>query len=449
MTTVDWPPIARHPYLSSMLTNVVAIVALLLLNAFFVAVEFALVRARRSRLEAMVRAGDVMARFAVTATSRSNLTPVLSAGQLGITLASLGLGWVAESTLGEALAHWFVALPLPLEVGVRVGIAAAIAITVVTYLHVVLGELAPRALSLNHPEVFAKWLAPPILAFTWVMGPFIWVLNGSSNLLLRALGQQITSEEETPHSADELRLLVEQAEESGHLEQSEARILGGVFEFSEKNAREVMTPRTAMVAIPVEASLDEAIQIVNEAGFSRYPVYRETMDDIVGMVHAKDLLRALHRDPDGFQLLTALRPVHVVPGSREVEDVLADFKRRKEHLAIVLDEYGGTAGMVTMEDLLEEIVGEILDEYDESPTTEPTPTGARVIAGDTNIGELNTELDLTIPEEDFTTVGGYVFGLLGRLPVVGDRASGGGAHFTVHAMDGRRITKLAVELGGS
>jgi len=437
------------PYLSPVFTKIVAIVALLLLNAFFVAVEFALVRARRSRLEAMVRSGDLMARFAVQATSRSKLTPVLSAGQLGITLASLGLGWVAESTLGETLEHWFVALPLPLEVGVRVGIAAAIAITVVTYLHVVLGELAPRALSLNHPEVFAKWLAPPILAFTWVMGPFIWVLNGSSNLLLRALGQPITSEEETPHSADELRLLVEQAEESGQLEQSEARILGGVFEFSEKNAREVMTPRTAMVAIPVEASLDEAIQVVNDAGFSRYPVYRETMDDIVGMVHAKDLLRALHRDPEGFRLATALRPVHVVPGSREVEDVLADFKRRKEHLAIVLDEYGGTAGMVTMEDLLEEIVGEILDEYDEAPAVEPAPTGARVIAGDTNIGELNAELDLTIPEEDFTTVGGYVFGLLGRLPVVGDRASGGGAQFTVHEMDGRRITKLAVELGGS
>ena len=180
-----------------------------------------------------------------------------------------------------------------------------------------------------------------------------------------------------------------------------------------------------MVAIPVEATLDEAIRTVEEAGFSRYPVYRDTVDDIVGMVHAKDLLRALHRDPTGFTLETALRPVHVVPGSREVEEVLADFKRRKEHLAIVLDEYGGTAGMVTMEDLLEEIVGEILDEYDEAPTATSTfealPPGARVVAGDVNIGELNAELGLRIPEEDFTTVGGFVFGLLGRLPVVGDQ----------------------------
>ena len=245
---------------------------------------------------------------------------------------------------------------------------------------------------------------------------------------------------------------MEQAEESGQLEQSEARILGGVFEFSEKNAREVMTPRTAMVAIPADASLDQAIRTVNEAGFSRYPVYRETMDDIVGMVHAKDLLRALHRDPAGFELATALRPVHVVPGSREVEEVLADFKRRKEHLAIVLDEYGGTAGMVTMEDLLEEIVGEILDEYDETPgvttTHEAIPAGGRIIAGDLNIGEVNAELGLAIPEEDFTTVGGYVFGRLGRLPLVGDKVTGAGATFTVRAMEGRRIRSLIVEPTG-
>ena len=430
-----------------MFSRLFAIVALLALNAFFVAVEFALVRARRSRLEAMVRAGDHFARFAVTATSRSNLTRVLSSGQLGITLASLGLGWVAEGSLGHALEVWFVALPLAIEVPVRIGIAATVAIAVVTYLHVVFGELAPRALSLNYPEQFAKWLSPPILAFTWLTSPFIWVLNGSSNLLLRLVGQKPMSGEESPHSPDELRLLVERASEGGLLPTSDAAILGGVFEFSEKNAREVMTPRTEIVAIAADATLDEAIVTVEEAGFSRYPVYRETVDDIVGMVHAKDLLRVLHRRPEHFVLEQIIRPVHVVPGSREVEEVLADFKRRKEHLAIVLDEYGGTAGMVTMEDLLEEIVGEILDEYDETPTVnaaDPVAAGARLVPGDANISELNAEMELTIPEEDYTTVGGFVFGLLGRLPVVGDRVSGGGAQFTVRVMDGRRIQLLSV-----
>ncbi len=431
-----------------MFSRLFAIVALLALNAFFVAVEFALVRARRSRLEAMVRGGDHFARFAVTATSRSNLTRVLSAGQLGITLASLGLGWVAEASLGEALEHWFVGLPLPLELPVRAGIAAAVAITVVTYLHVVFGELAPRALSLNYPEQFAKWLAPPILAFTWLVWPFIWVLNGSSNLLLRALGQKTVSEEEAPHSADELKLLVERASEGGVLATSDAEILEGVFEFSEKNAREVMTPRTAIVAIAAESSLDEAVAVVEEANFSRYPVYRETMDDIVGMVHAKDLLKVLARRPEDFALESIIRPVHVVPGSREVEEVLADFKRRKEHLAIVLDEYGGTAGMVTMEDLLEEIVGEILDEYDEAPgpALDSGMKGTKVVPGDANISEVNAEFSLTIPDEDYTTVGGFVFGMLGRLPVAGDRVTGGGAHFTVREMDGRRIKLLTLEV---
>ncbi|MDH5235590.1 MAG: hemolysin family protein [Gemmatimonadota bacterium] len=432
-----------------MLSRVFAIVALLALNAFFVAVEFALVRARRSRLEAMVRAGDHFARFALAATSRSNLTRVLSAGQLGITLASLGLGWVAEGTLGHALEVWFTGLPIALEMSVRVGIAAAIAITVVTYLHVVFGELAPRALSLNYPEHFAKWLAPPMLVFAWIVAPFIWVLNGSSNLLLRLLGQHNVSEEESPHSPDELRLLVERASEGGLLPTSDAEILGGVFEFSEKNAREVMTPRTDIVAIPVDATLDEAISVVEEAGRSRYPVYRGTIDDIVGMVHSKDLLKALRRAPAKFTLERIMRPVHVVPGSREVEEVLADFKRRKEHLAIVLDEFGGTAGMVTMEDLLEEIVGEILDEYDKAPApsaTDPAAAGARLVPGEAHIGEVNEELGLTIPEEDYTTVGGFVFGLLGRLPVVGDRVNGGGAQFTVREMDGRRIKLLSIEM---
>lgn len=421
---------------------------MLALNAFFVAVEFALVRARRSRLEAMVRAGDHFARFALTATSRRNLTRVLSAGQLGITLASLGLGWVAEGALGHALELWVGNLPIPFEPAVRVAIGAAIALTVVTYLHVVFGELAPRALSLNYPEQFAKWLAPPILAFTWLTWPFIWLLNGSSNLLLKAFGQHEVTEEEAPHSPEEIRLLVERASEGGALPMSDAEILGGVFEFSEKNAREVMTPRTKIVAIPLESSLDEAVALVVEAGFSRYPVYRETLDDIVGMVHSKDLLKTLRRPPADFTLQQIVRPVHVVPGSREVEEVLADFKRRKEHLAVVLDEFGGTAGMVTMEDLLEEIVGEILDEYDDPLTTTfktQAPDGTRVIRGDANIGEINEEMSLSIPDEDYTTVGGYVFGLLGRLPVAGDKVTGAGAQFTVLEMDGRRIRALSVQ----
>ena len=435
-----------------MFARLLAIVALLSLNGFFVAVEFALVRSRRTRLEAMTRQGDRKARLALHAMS--NLARVLSASQLGITLASLGLGWVAESTLGEGLKHWFENAPLPfaMELSLRATLGATVALVSITFFHVVFGELAPRAAALNHPETVARWLSPPLLLFAFVAKPFIYVLNKSSQLVLRAMGQRGDMMEETVHSPEELRMLVEQSQESGALEQKPAELLEGVFEFSEKNAREVMTPRTGIVAIPVEATLQEALDIVQEGGFSRYPVFEESIDNIIGLILTKDLLPVLARrhgpqDLAGdFSIKSIMRSVHVVPGSREVESVLADFKRLKEHLAVVLDEYGGTAGIVTMEDLLEEIVGEILDEYDEPEAVVSAGAGEVLVPGTTHVRELNERYGLVVPEEGYTTIGGFVFGALGRLPVVGDRVTSGGAVFTVRAMDGRRIDSLAVDL---
>jgi putative hemolysin len=240
---------------------------------------------------------------------------------------------------------------------------------------------------------------------------------------------------------------VEQSEEKGALEAGDADMLEGVFEFSEKNAREVMTPRTEIDALPLDASLDETLQLIEETQRSRYPVYEETIDNIIGLVLAKDLLPILRNPPIEFSLRAIMRPVHVVPGSREVEEVLADFKRLKEHMAIVLDEYGGTAGLVTMEDLLEEIVGEILYEYDEPPEyPERASADIIIVPGATEVAELNERYGLHVPEEDYTTIGGFVFGALGRLPTVGDRVAAGGAVFSVTEMDGRRVDSLAVNL---
>ncbi|HZI42340.1 MAG TPA: hemolysin family protein, partial [Gemmatimonadaceae bacterium] len=348
-----------------MLTRLIAIVLLLALNAFFVAAEFALVRSRRTRLEAMARAGDKLARLALRATG--NLPRLLSASQLGITVASLALGALAEDTLGTHFTLWLDTLPISLRLAVRVGIASALAITVVTYLHVVFGELAPRSVALAHPERFARVLAPPLSAFETIVRPFTIVLNASAQFVLKLAGQRPQSLDEAVHSPEELRILVEQSEEGGVLETADADMIEGVFEFSEKNAREVMTPRTEIDALPLDASLDETLHLIEETQRSRYPIYEETIDNVIGLVLAKDLLPILRNPPAEFSLRSIMRPVHVVPGSREVEEVLADFKRLKEHMAIVLDEYGGTAGVVTMEDLLEEIVGEILDEYDEPP----------------------------------------------------------------------------------
>lgn len=428
-----------------MLARLSVIVVLLVLNGYFVAVEFALVRARRTRLQAMVRAGDPIARFALAATG--NLARVLSASQIGITVASLALGWVAEDTFGQLFESFLATVPVAVEASLRVSVAAAVALFIVTYLHIVFGELAPRSAALTRPEAFAKWLAPPLLAFAWVMSPFTAVLNRSAAFVLGLFGQKLGESHDAVHSPDELRILVEQSEERGAIESTDAEMIDAVFEFSEKNAREVMTPRTNVVALPAGATLDAALTIVREGGFSRYPVYDESIDNVIGLVHARDLLWAALERKERFALRDIMRRIHAVPGSREVEDVLSDFKRMKEHMAIVLDEFGGTAGLVTMEDLLEELVGEIRDEFDETSET-GTPRaapGETIVPGIAAIKDVNAQFGTTVPDDDYTTIGGYVFGALGRLPVPGDRVEGGGATWIVRAMAERRVDTLAFE----
>ncbi|MEO7458117.1 MAG: hemolysin family protein [Gemmatimonadaceae bacterium] len=428
-----------------MIGRVFAIIGLLALNGFFVAAEFSVVRSRRSRLEAMARGGDAKARLVLKATA--NLAHLLSAGQFGITLASIGIGALAEEALSHMFAGMFASLPLLAQLSTGAGLGTVCALAVVTYGHVVFGELAPRSAALNHPEEVARWLVPPLLVFAWFVSPATWLLNKSAAFVLRIFGQTSVATEENVHSADELRILVEQSQETGALERQDAALIEGVFEFSEKNAREVMTPRTAIDALDVETALDEAIGVVVETQRSRYPVYEETIDNIIGVVLAKDLLPVLRNPPAGFIVQHIMRPVLVVPGSREVEEVLADFKRRKEHMAVVLDEYGGTAGILTMEDLLEEIVGEILDEHDESELPTTTTADADVLVpGALNIGELNERFGLEIPDNEYTTIGGFIFGALGRLPVPGDRVTASHAVFTVKSMQGRRIDALAIDL---
>lgn len=430
-----------------MLVRLLAIIALVLLNGFFVGAEFALVRSRRTRLEARAADGDRLAGLALRGTT--NIPSLLSASQLGVTLASLGLGWVAQAAFSGILGDALSALPFAIELPLRLTIAGAIALAAVTYLHVVFGELAPKGAALLHPEQLARWFVPPLMVWAWLTTPFTALLNRSAQGVLRLTGRGTPqSAEDSVHSPEELRLLVEQAQEGGALEQHDAALLDGVFEFSEKNAREVMTPRTELVALSSDATLEQTLTTVTDGGFSRYPVYTDTIDSIVGILLAKDLLQVARDRPPAFTPAAIMRRAHVVPGSREIEAVLGDFKRLKEHMAIVLDEYGGTAGIVTMEDLLEEIVGEILDEHDEPEAPPPTPTreGELLVAGSTNIGEVNGRFELAVPEEDYTTVGGYVFGILGRVPVVGDRVTVGRATFIVRDMDGRRIETLGMEL---
>ena len=292
----------------------------------------------------------------------------------------------------------------------------------ISFLHVVFGELVPKTWAITYPEATSRWVATPLIVFSWITRPFNFLLNVSARLVLRFLGIRSSNPElDRVHSPEEIRMLVQQSRKTGGLGAGDARLLEGVFEFSEKNAREVMTPRTQIVALPAEASLAEAADRVAAAGRSRYPVTGESLDDVVGIVHAKDILRGLLAGSEA-PVQDIARPPFFVPGTREVEDVLADMKRQKVHLAIVLDEFGGTAGLVTMEDLLEEIVGPIYDEYDQAPAsahgTAATGPGGGVpiLAGSAEIGDVNRVLKLQLDDGDYTTIGGLLFGRLGRLP---------------------------------
>ena len=422
----------------SILLGLSAVVVLVLANAFFVSAEFALVGARRTRLDEMARTGDGKARLARRAVQ--SLDRYISATQLGITLASLGLGWIGEPALASLIRGAFRWLPAAVATLATHATASIIAFIIITVLHIILGELVPKALALLYPEQVSRWVAAPLMGFAWVMGFPITILNGSSNRLLRLMRINPPGETERLHSPEELRMLVEQSTEGGSLLQEDARLLEGVFEFSEKTAQEVMTPRTQMVALEADLPVEEAADEVAVARRSRYPVFTESLDEIVGVVHTKDILTALRSKP-GVTVRTIMRPPLFVPGTREVEDVLADMKRLKTHLAVVLDEYGGTAGLVTMEDLLEEIVGPIYDEYDPQDKSAPR-AGGPLLDGAMPISDFNTEYDEALDDTEYNTIGGYVFGQIGRLPRPGDRVPIGTRTLEVVDMEGRRVRTL-------
>ena len=415
------------------------VVVLVLANAFFVAAEFALVGSRRTRLEELIQQGDrkaILARRAVQSLGR-----YISATQLGITLTSLGLGWVGEPALAHLFDGGFAWLPEAVRPWATHTAAVALAFALISLLHIILGELVPKAVAILYPEEIAMWLVYPLTAFVWVMTVPILFLNRTSNALLNLLGINPPGDNERLHSPDEIRLLVEQSEEGGSLGAQDARLLEGVFEFGEKTAQDVMTPRTRMVALEADSTVARAAAVIAAAGRSRYPVYGEDLDDIVGVLHAKALLAALRDAPDR-PVREMMRPPLFVPGTRKVEDVLTDMKRQRTHLALVLDEYGGTAGLVTMEDLIEEIVGDIEDEYDRAERPAPQADGAAVLDGGLPLTDLPDRVGIEIDDENYTTLGGYLFGRLGRLPKVGDQVKVGERTFEIAEMEGRRVRSV-------
>jgi CBS domain containing-hemolysin-like protein len=420
--------------------NILIVIALVLANGFFVASEFALVGVRKSRIETLVASGNRRAKRLLGQVN--NLNAYISATQLGITLASLGLGWIGEPAIARLLEG-----PLQGRVSETVlhTISFAVAFSIITFLHIVLGELAPKTLALERAEKTALAIALPMEIFYRVFYWPIRVLDWAGTRTVRIFGLHPSGEHGSIYTEEELRHLIDASHKSGHLEEAQQKLINSVFEFSDAEVREAMVPRTIVHALPVTASLEEVKQAFKELGYSRLPVYREHLDNIVGVLHRRDLEPFLESPQTSeFILEKILRPPLFVSATARLGAALKLMQSSRTHLAFVMDEYGGIEGIVTLEDLLEEIVGEIDDEYDEEVRTQIVERdGAYFLDGMLAVRDANRHLKINIPEDDaYTTVAGFMLARAGRLLRVGDVVEFEGAQFTVERMDRRRIQKI-------
>lgn len=423
------------------LLNLLLVVFLVFLNGFFVAAEFALVKVRQTRITQLVNEGNKRAGYAQKVTQK--LDAYLSACQVGITLASLGLGWVGE----PAIAHMIVEpllgrFDLPAYVISTVSLGVAFAI--ITFLHIVLGEMAPKSLAIQKAEETALWTAGPLMVFHKMLYPVIILLNNAANGLLKMVGLEPASEHEAAHTEEEIRLLVSESHKSGHIDQTEMALVEQVFDFSETLAREVMIPRIDMVCLYTSNTFQENLEIIRSELHTRMPVADDDKDNIIGFVHSTDFYLAALTDGD-VTLDKIIRPILTVPESMEISQVLRYMQKRRSQIAIVLDEYGGTSGLVTMEDILEEIVGEIQDEFDdnERPDIEKLETGMSV-AGKTLLFELSDHLPFALESDDVDTIGGWIYSKLEEEIAVGATVEWENHLFTVTEMDNHRINRLTI-----
>jgi CBS domain containing-hemolysin-like protein len=439
MSYVDTPEVALT--WSMIVWRLAAVMAIVLANAFFVAAELGLVRARRARIDAMAARGDRSAKL--VQETATDIPRYLSVVQLGVTLASLALGWVGEATVASLIG----ALLGRLGVGnatvmSHAAATAIVAFVMITFLHIVIGELVPKSIAYANPEATSRWLVRPLRWFAKAALPMTWLLNGSATALLKLLGVTQVTDSTRAHSPEELRLLVMQTRAHGMLNESDTQMLAGVFDFHQKKARDVMRPRTEIVAIPVTATQADVWEVVRRERYSRYPVYGEDLDDLIGVFLAKDLW--LYAGTEPFTVQTFVREALYIPDTRSAERVLDDLRKTRAHMAIVLDEFGGTAGIVTMEDLVEEVIGDIADEYDVAQREALEQNGVLELAGSLSLIDVRSDHGVQIPEGSWSTLGGYVFSRIGRLPRVGDRVPFDGGELEVVAMDSRRVAAVRV-----
>jgi putative hemolysin len=420
----------------SVALRLLIIVLLVLANAIFVAAEYALITARRSRLEERAERGQRRARTALRLMDE----PVrfISTVQVGITVSAILLG-----AIGEPLLSGF------LEPPISTTVAFLIAFAILTYLSVVLGELVPKAVALQRAEMIAITLAVPLDWLAKITHPVVWVLDKSGNSVLRVLRVKPAPAGMIAYTREDIRHSVAAAEDVGEFGQAEEEMLYKVFDFASKEVAEVMVPRPDVVAISADMPPEEALATVVDSPYTRYPVYRNSFDEIVGILHVRDLFAAMHDlGIANVRLESIARPAYVVPETKDLEALLADFRREKQHMAIVVDEYGSVDGIVTLEDVLEEIVGEIEDEFDLPDTSVERIDDKRVrIDGSYTIDDFNELFGTGLEQDGYHTMAGLVFGTLGRAPEVEDSVVVDGVRLTVLEIEGSRIVKLEAELG--
>ncbi|MDQ0204444.1 CBS domain containing-hemolysin-like protein [Pectinatus haikarae] len=413
------------------------------MNGFFVAAEFAIVKIRTTKLDILIQRGNKRARYAKMLTDHMDAS--LSVTQLGITLASLGLGWIGE----PAVSAFLEPLMRMLDINPPLGhsISLVVGFLIITALHIVLGELAPKSMAIQRVEPVVLGIALPMLIFHKVMYPAVWFLNHVANWVIRHLGFEPAAEEDVAHTEDEIRILMEESHRHGYIDKTELTFVDNVFDFADRNVREIMIPRTDMVCLYLEDSSDVNIKTALEQHLTRYPICRDDKDNIVGFLHIKDLLRSLYigKKPE---LLSFIRPVPFVPETMPISNLLHTMQQHRVQLAIVVDEYGGTAGMVTIEDIIEEIVGEIQDEFDEErPFIEKKGTRLYSIDGRMLLNELDDILQVKIDAENIDTVGGWLATRVDTPPRVGQKTTFGINAFFVEEVENIRITRILVKIG--
>ena len=421
----------------TLFVGLVAVLLIVLGNAFFVAAEYALVTARRSRLGELSERGMLRAKIAL----RIMDSPVRFIGtvQLGITAFSILLGAVGEPIVEQWLDDWLLSAT----------VSFLLAFGFVTYLHVTLGELVPKAVALDRKEETALWVALPIEAVYVVTYPLVWFLQRSSDVFTGLFGIKPPPAGIVAHTEEDIRMIVAQAEDTGEILAAEEEMLYKVFDFADKEVHEVMVPRPGVIAISVDMPPEDALATIIDSPYTRYPVFRESLDQIVGVLHVRDLFSAIHDvGIAAVELEHIVRPAYVVPETKDLAALLAEFRRTKQHMAIVVDEYGAMEGIVTLEDLLEEIVGEIEDEFDLPDTSVERIDASHIrIDGTYTIDDFNEEFGTELEVEDYHTMAGLVFGELGRAPEVGDTVDTDGLRLTVLEIEGSRILRIEVEFG--